>query len=457
MIKTVLLLDGSEAMNSTADYQPNYLFASRQPVLQYVRSYLRSTTLASLGLVVMQDGTARTLLPCTTNVHDLLTTLETQYFMYGGSGCLSLENGLRSALAQLVESPQSLMNRSSKRGRANRGSASPKTSLPQSSGAGGGERTSTEAKKEEEGEEEVMEDAIECRILLFAASVTIIDPTDVFRVVRLLERARVTINVVSLSGAVHVFQECADRTRGRLFCPLHYKHLGTILKQLANEIVPKHGGGKNASSLLGGRHQSSLVRMITIGFARPTTRVVKRRREATGLKDESPSQKNKVEEDDPAGGLVSMPRIECPSCGHPQTSIPSTCQKCLLRLCSVPSIYSMFVARHSLLPPVKALHTTGSTFVLTATQEDVTTINTTSGTPPFHKENTDNEDNKDPHESISSSTPVGSFSAPMHCALCTFHVPAVVMCQHCGVPRCAECQAYCEQVLSLCPTCIALQ
>lgn len=68
MLRTVLLLDGSAAMNVSSDYLPSYLLASRPPLMQFVNYYLDSTPLASLGVVVMRHGVAVKLLAPTTNV-----------------------------------------------------------------------------------------------------------------------------------------------------------------------------------------------------------------------------------------------------------------------------------------------------------------------------------------------------------------------------------------------------
>lgn len=505
MLKTILLLDGSEAMNSTAEYSPNYLFAVRQPLFRFVRSYLNSTTLASLGLVIMRDGVAKCVFPCTTNIRDLLTGLELHYFLYGGEGSLSLENGLRVSLAELLENPQQYLRGKRKRGVDPSATA---TSLP-------------------EEEEEWMTDAVQCRVVIFSASVTVIDPTDVLRVVRVFKKAKIQIDVISILGAVHIFQECAQKTGGQLYCPRNYKHLSQLLQRLAmgqltsplgkeKRFLTRHflsgnnekGKGGENGARRGPLHMSSSPSfMMKVGFpmwceveeevkikSEPMASSLATSSTTSGnaidertknrslkhVKKESTGQGNGEEAEDtrfilrlktegqqdvshaviatPQPSLPTSPpshtqqgaplrrgvlRLCCPACYHSQTSVPSTCIRCGLRLCSVPSLYAMFVQRNPLLPPVRYYH--GTSLRRRGRSEG------TNGEPTTEKETT---------EMISTTAaPFSSHPVPsnQHCEMCAFRVPAVVICCHCGVCRCGDCQKYCEEVLSLCPTCISLQ
>lgn len=479
MLKTVLLLDGSDAMNSTEEYSPNYLFAVRQPLFRFVRSYLQSTTLASLGLVVMRDGVAKCLHPCTTNIHDLLITLEVHYFLYGGVGSLSLENGLRASLPELVENPQRCFM-----GKCGRGPGAASSSY------------SLEPLRENprEHDEEEIVDGIEARVLLFSASVTVVDPTDVLRVVRMFTKAKIRVDVVSILGAVHLFQECARRTGGQLYCPQSYKHLGHILQQLAVGHFSLQKGIESrirSRYRLSGKEKKETVqergkkytfphvpRMIAVGFpvwseveeegklkSEPsaTSASVKEEEDDTSpstarIKTEGQHHQEalhaekKARPSDPADNSksVSQPsatapsprrrwRLCCPRCRHPQTSIPSTCPRCALRLCSVPFIYSMFVKRNNFLPPVRHYHPCS----LSPTHRG----DEPNGNP------VDRTQKKEEGALASSS----SSSSLQSCEMCAFRVPAVVICCHCGVHRCEDCQKYCEDVLSLCPTCVSLQ
>lgn len=528
MLKTVLLLDGSAAMNSTAEYSPNYLFAIRQPLFRFVRSYLNSTALASLGLVVIRDGIAKCLFPCTTNIRDLLTALELHYFLYGGEGSLSLENGLRASLAELLENPQQYLLGNHRRNRR-KGENSSSLSAEQ-------KRIKQELQEDgkEEAENPKIADGVECQVLFFSASVTVIDPTDILRVVRVFTKVKIKINIVSILGAVHIFQECADRTGGTLHCPQSYKHLCRILQQLAvghfsppssiandKRFFSRHlfsgKEGNRGHETVGqregrgyGKRARSVPPMIKIGFpmwceveedvkikteasfnspavaavATPAEDHDKKNKENSlhHLKKEIPHTKGEKEPQEPGeqgsssygvrlkiegqqgsswpmggGGdsththssSSSHPRgawrLCCPECGQIQTSVPSTCSRCGLRLCSVPFLYSMFVKRNHLLPPVR--HYRHSNHHSSCQQHLTGDAGTTE---------TEGEKNREAivSSSCSSFSPVVS---PQSCGMCTFRIPAVVVCCHCAVYRCEDCQKYCEEVLSLCPTCISLQ
>jgi len=211
MLRTVLLLDGSDAMNRSSDYLPSYLLALRSPILSFASQYLSASPLAALGVVVMRDGVAHRLLPPTTSMSDICNTLETSYFLFGGSGATSLENGLRMALAELVDLKRVVAAQDS------------------SSSA-----TTTTTHVEEDA-------CVQRRILLISASVTLIDPNDVFAVMRTLRAFRVEVSVVSLVGAVHVFHECARITGGVLASPMSFEHLLHIMAEMAeqNRVAPR--------------------------------------------------------------------------------------------------------------------------------------------------------------------------------------------------------------------------
>ncbi|CBH13726.1 DNA repair and transcription factor protein,putative [Trypanosoma brucei gambiense DAL972] len=223
MLKTVLLLDGSEAVNCSLDYLPTRLIALRPQLNKFVHTYLDANPLASLGVVVMRDGVAQRLIPCTTNATDIVQTLELKYFRFGGSGAMSLENGLRMALSELVD-----LRRIAKRLREN------------NSGSTGSD---------------VQEDVTSrLRIVLASSSVTIVDPLDVFAVQKIVAQLRVRVDVISFCGAVHVLQEAAVLTGGSLHTPMNYEHLTEILRHLAS---PEGGSA---------RHVGVQPALIQIGF-----------------------------------------------------------------------------------------------------------------------------------------------------------------------------------------------
>nr|CCC92411.1 putative DNA repair and transcription factor protein [Trypanosoma congolense IL3000] len=209
MLKTVLLLDGSEAVNSSSDYLPTRLLALRPQLNAFVHAFLDDNPLASLGVVVMRDGVAHRLISCTANATDIAHALELKYFLFGGSGAMSLENGLRMALSELVD-----LKRIAKRVRR-------------------------EAEMPGPNEEGLRPDhATQLRVILVASSVTLVDPHDVFRVQKVVAQLRVRVDVVSFCGAVHALQEAALTTGGQLYTPMNYEHLTGILQKLA---APERG------------------------------------------------------------------------------------------------------------------------------------------------------------------------------------------------------------------------
>ncbi|KAH9597200.1 Ssl1-like [Trypanosoma melophagium] len=288
MLKTVLLLDGSDAVNSSADYLPTRLLALRPQLNRFVHEYLDSNPLASLAVVTMRDGVAHRLNSCTTNASEIIQALEVKYFLFGGSGAMSLENGLRLSLSELVD-----MKRITKRVRqANSGIS---------------------------GKEIREEPVAKLRIILISSSVTLIDPHDVFLVLKIVAQLHVRVDVISFCGAVHVFQEAAVATGGILYTPMNYDHLTEILHRLA---IPE----KNTISIEGKQW------MIQIGFP---------------VYVEHEGKKKKEEENQ------NLRYFACPQCGLIQTSIPSTCPLCKLLLCSVPLIHTTFIAQNELCAPSK--------------------------------------------------------------------------------------------------------
>uniref|UniRef100_A0A0A9W5T0 General transcription factor IIH subunit 2 n=1 Tax=Lygus hesperus TaxID=30085 RepID=A0A0A9W5T0_LYGHE len=166
--------------------------------------YLDSTPMASLGVVVMRHGVAEKLAIPTTNRTELLQTLERDYFLYGGAGSLSLENGLRMALSELVNL-KSLQSHC---------------------------RTTATRKRhvDDYRYHPYME---QTRVLLVSAAVTLIDPTDVLRLIHLLTVLHIRVDIISFTGAVHVFETCARVTGGVLSCPLSYDHLRRVMREMA--------------------------------------------------------------------------------------------------------------------------------------------------------------------------------------------------------------------------------
>nr|CCC50009.1 putative DNA repair and transcription factor protein, fragment [Trypanosoma vivax Y486] len=288
MLRTVLLVDGSEAVNCSADYLPTRLLALRPQLHAFVHTYFDENPLAALGVVVMRDGVAHRICSCTTNATDILQALEVKYFLFGGSGAMSLENGLRLALSELVE-----LKRIAKRLRQD--------GVDTGNGSNGSRGPTLE------------QPSARLRIVVISSSVTLVDPHDVFAVQRLVARLRVRVDVISFSGAVHALEEAAAVTGGMLHTPLGYDHLTTILRRLA------------APDKMAARREGEKSPMIRIGFP---------------LHMES------------AEAEVERRRfIACPQCGLVQTATPSTCHLCKLLICSVPLMHCTFIAHNDLCAP----------------------------------------------------------------------------------------------------------
>eukprot|EP00796_Vickermania_ingenoplastis_P007997 gene7997-5557_t len=398
MLKTVLLLDGSEAMNSAADYQPSYLLAIRQPLLHFVKRCLASSTLASIGVVVMREGVARCELSCTNNAADVASVLEADYFLYGGSGCLSLENGLRATMAELIDDPQKLLRRNASGGAPPPASADP------------------------------VVEAVDRQVILISAAVTVVDPSDVFSVIRFFSRAGIRTHVLSLLGPVHVFSELAHRTGGTFYCPRNYGHCRRILSDLAL------GQADRRSQALSSIPHVEPRWMVPVGFPK-AKRIIKAEAKAA-IKAEGPEPAT-ASPPPGADAADSDVCLVCPECEEPQNAIPSTCRRCGLRLCSPPFIYAMFTARNHLLP---------ATAPTPPSAAPPPPHSTAQGAETNHKRPREDEA---PNQS-------GEWPTRGMCELCAFSAAAVVRCRHCSVARCADCEAYCRDVLHLCPSCIAL-
>lgn len=54
------------------------------------------------------------------------------------------------------------------------------------------------------------------RVVLLSAAVTLIDPTDVLKIIHVMASLHIRVDIISFNGAVHVFEECAHRTGGLL-------------------------------------------------------------------------------------------------------------------------------------------------------------------------------------------------------------------------------------------------
>lgn len=186
MQKTVLLLDGSSAINSCVDYVPNRLQALRPCIKKLVHALLDTTPLSLLGVVVMRDNIAQTIVSLSNNANEIQEALELRYFLHGGSGSLSLDKGLRAAFSELIE----LRKRSIK------------SSM--------------------------------LRVLLVSANVTLVDGSDVLTFIPLINKARIRVDALHLVGVVQAIQTLVDATGGEYLCPLNFDHMARMLEDIAH-------------------------------------------------------------------------------------------------------------------------------------------------------------------------------------------------------------------------------
>lgn len=366
-------------MNATVDYLPTRLLALKPQLQQYIRTYLDLSPLSQLGTVVMRDTCAHVLTPLTNSATQLTEALELRYFLPGGSGAMSLESGLRTAFSQLVE----LRKKKALSG----------------GGSGGGA----------------------LQIVLFTASVSLVDGGDVRSIVEILRRSRIRVDVVHLVGAVFALQQLAEQTGGQHFCPINYEHLRQIVSKLPYEVSSSSDVDRKNIS---GDHKKKRPRddnselenedhLVPIGF---------------------PQLAEALEHQGKKSYLL------CPRCKLPLQSIPCVCPLCSLLVTSLPFIHMSYIWRNRLVPPViygnKLTATTAS----------------------------------DEHEHSIEAQPV-EVPAPagrlIKCSLCDIDLLAdgeggaarrhlsYSRCSACKQPRCDDCSEIVSSCLGLCPSCIS--
>jgi transcription initiation factor TFIIH subunit 2 len=274
MLKTVLLLDGSSTMNATVDYLPTRLLALKPQLQQYIRTYLDLSPLSQLGTVVMRDTTAHVLTPLTNSAAQLTEGLELRYFLQGGSGAMSLECGLRTSLSQLVE-------------------------LRKKKGLAGGGAL---------------------QVVLFTASVSLVDGGDVRSIVEMLRRSKIRVDIVHLVGSVYALQQLAEQTGGQHFCPMNYEHLREIVAKLPYEV-----SGDHRKKRLRDEDNDEDDRLVPIGFPQL----------AAALE------------------VPGKSYLLCPRCKLPLQGIPCVCPLCSLLVTSLPFIHMSYIWRNQLVPDVR--------------------------------------------------------------------------------------------------------
>lgn len=299
MLKTVLLLDGSSAMNATVDYLPTRLLALKPQVQHYIRTYLDLSPLSQLGTVVMRDTSAHVLSPLTTSATQITEVLELRYFLQGGSGAMSLECGLRTAFSQLVELR-------TKKG-PDRGSASSAS-----------------------------------QIVLVTSSVSLVDGGDVRAIVEMLKRARIRVDVVHLVGCVYALQQLAEQTGGQHFCPMNYEHLKQIMTKLPYEssALSQHHNSRHHGKATKRERDENNSEGISSSF-----------RDDDGCLLVPLGFPELV----PATEIPGKSYLICPRCNIPLQGVPCVCPLCALLVSSLPFIHMSYIWRNHLVPPVDSL------------------------------------------------------------------------------------------------------
>ncbi|KPA79255.1 hypothetical protein ABB37_05732 [Leptomonas pyrrhocoris] len=470
MLRTVLLMDGSEAMNSSSDYLPSYLLAMRPPLLRLVEKYLDSTPLASLGIVVMRDGVSHRLLPCTTNRNEIVDVLERDVFLHGGSGSMSLENGLRMAMSELVDM------------RKVAALVAAHSSTSKVNGSAGGAAAAAAASLAASTRATWKGSATQLNVLIVSAAVTLIDPTDVFNVVNTMAALSVRINVLSLVGAVHVFDVCALETGGRLYCPMNYDHLLQIVDELAT-AHRAHAATAEAKRRRQRQRRGKRVRSSTSGiqddgedrddedadapYLIPIGCPVYLK--ATPSPPPPPQQQQSITTAPAPSARTTATDancsyyLACPQCHLIQLSVPTTCPLCRLLLCSAPMLYSTYVAHNYLVPAARRLRVVRGVTGVSAQQAETGEVKVLLST------------------GATSTAEVVETTAetPIRCALCMTHIPAdaartattepatvasaasegahVWQCSSCASYRCDACNSFVVEAIGMCPHCVALR
>lgn len=282
MRRTVLVVDGSEAMAASGEYLPNKLLAMRSHLNAFVAQYFKQSPLSLLSTVVLRDGVAHRVTPLTNDPTETTRMLELRVFLQKPSGTLSIENGLRVALLELVSGGNQVDD--------------------VNSGDGGKSSLALQ---------------LNCRIVLLLGSVAVVDPGDVMTLVRLVAKANVMCDVLSLVGAPHIAAHLSAATGGQLFCPLNHTQLEDIVAELARR-TPSSQRHRGAAS----------------GAAPAAVRV--------GFPELLPAHDDGHEQCDEAA-------VVCPRCHGSLRGVPETCGVCGLLVCSVPQIHTTMVASNDLL------------------------------------------------------------------------------------------------------------
>ena len=302
MLRTVLLLDGSAAVNSAVDYLPSRLLALRPHVLHLVEAILSSAFAAQIAVVVMRDGVAHRLSGVSSNAGELADKLEKGYFMFGGAGCMSLENGLRLALSELVPI---------------HGTSSASTSA--AAAAATSHRDSTQR-----------------RVVVVCAAVTSVDHSDIFSIFSILKRQHVAVDVLSIAGATHVMTQLAQQTGGRFICPMNYDQLRAGIESFVDGPAVVVGQGSKARDAGG---------MLSVAFP---------------MLVEAAAEQMQHQQQQPRKLLVV-----CSRCALPLSCVPATCPQCKILVCSLPYVHAAYAKANRLAPSLVTVDAASSSSAAT--------------------------------------------------------------------------------------------
>ena len=344
-----------------SELPPTAHLGLRPYVSAFVTSYLHQSPLALLSVVVARDGIAHVASPLSTSEDSILGRIEARYFLVNPpTGMMSLENSLRVALATLEVDVDKVLAAAASGDRA--------APLPN--------RTNSYQR----------------RIVVVTGSVSVLDPGDVMKIVRVACADQgIVVDVVSLSGAPYVLAAAASATHGQFHCPISGggDDLLRIMEGLAS-LRSLDSGAVEGPTITGDDEEAlgallgeSAVKEEAALQASPSSTLLligtKRERREDGEGRESidaVALANVVSMGLPQSslahgktplpqslGLITqplntttaahevdvgplLPQLRCPRCAA-LVSLPSVCPVCCLIVSSLPLMHGTYVAMNS--------------------------------------------------------------------------------------------------------------
>lgn len=181
MRRAVFALDGSAAMNAASDLKPTRLLGLWPALATFLRAYLEADPVSRVSVLVGRDGVAQRITNATSNADDVVAVVDREYVAPQGSGTFSLDNLLRTAIAEFTVD-----------------------------GRSHGDRT----------------------LIIVSGSVSSVDAGDVFDAIDRCVDVGITCHAVAMDGASHVLQVLTAKTGGQLLCPMNAEHLARLLFSL---------------------------------------------------------------------------------------------------------------------------------------------------------------------------------------------------------------------------------